>query len=482
MEKIKNFFFKNTSARQTVVKNTFWLFFAEIGIRLLKLVIFIYAARALGVSEWGVFSYAFALMSVFAVFSDIGINAVLTREAAKNNDHTPLIATGFFLKVLLSIVTSLALLSTILLVKNDPTTKSLIIVMTVILFLDSMREFGYNLNRAVEKMEIEAMGKIIPTVILVIAGIIFIHYDKTALSLAYAYAVSSFIAVIMMYASIRSNLKGYLSDFNKKLLLPLFHEAWPLAIVSVFGVLLSNADTVILGWFKNSTEVGLYAAAQKPVQIIYLIPSLISIALLPTLTRLSSIDKEKMRIGLSKAINTSFVIALPLATGAALLGNQLIVLLFGDAFIKAGSIFAIMTAAVIVTTPGVIISDALFTEGRQKKTAVAIVIGTIANIILSFTLIPSMGMYGAAIAATGAQFASNGYIIFVSRKIPAIRFTLHIRKIVIASIAMAATILLLLPYLPFIALAILSVIVYGVILVLLKEESITDVKSALFQN
>jgi O-antigen/teichoic acid export membrane protein len=482
MEKIKNFFFKNTGTKQTVVKNTFWLFFAEIGVRLLKLIIFIYAARVLGVSEWGVFSYAFALMSVFAVFADIGINAVITREAAKNNDHTPLVATGFFLKVILSIVTSLALLSTILLVKDDPTTKSLIIIMTVILFLDSMREFGYNLNRAVEKMEIEAMGKIIPTIILVIAGIIFIHYDKTALSLGYAYALSSFVALIMMYINIKSNLKSYVNNFNKKLLVPLFHEAWPLAIVSVFGVLLSNADTVILGWFKSSTEVGLYAAAQKPIQIIYLIPSLISIALLPTLTRLSSIDKEKMRIGLGKAINTSFVIALPLAVGALLLGNQFIVLLFGSAFIKAGSIFAIMTAAVVVTTPGVIISDALFTEGKQKKTAVAIVIGTIANILLSFTLIPSLGMYGAAIAATVAQFVSNGYIIYISRTIPAIRFSLHINKIVIASVGMAVLIFLLRSYIPFVPLTLLSVITYVIILFLLKEKTLKDVKSALTQN
>jgi len=52
MEKIKNFLFKNTSTKQTVAKNTAWLFIGEMLGRILKLVVIVFATRVLGVNGW----------------------------------------------------------------------------------------------------------------------------------------------------------------------------------------------------------------------------------------------------------------------------------------------------------------------------------------------------------------------------------------------------------------------------------------------
>ena len=60
MQKIKNFLFKNTNTKQTIAKNTFWLFFGEIIGRILKLGIVVFATRKLGVEGWGLFSYSLA--------------------------------------------------------------------------------------------------------------------------------------------------------------------------------------------------------------------------------------------------------------------------------------------------------------------------------------------------------------------------------------------------------------------------------------
>ena len=62
-KKIKQFLFKNSSAKQTVAKNTFWLSVSNFGGRIIKAVIIIYAARVLGTAGYGVFSYALTLAS-----------------------------------------------------------------------------------------------------------------------------------------------------------------------------------------------------------------------------------------------------------------------------------------------------------------------------------------------------------------------------------------------------------------------------------
>jgi len=71
IRKITSFLFENRGTRQRIVKNTFWLFAGELFGRVLRAVIVIYAARALGVTEYGIFSYAVTLAAFFSIFSDI---------------------------------------------------------------------------------------------------------------------------------------------------------------------------------------------------------------------------------------------------------------------------------------------------------------------------------------------------------------------------------------------------------------------------
>lgn len=67
LKRIKSFLFENQTVRQTVAKNTFWLTVSNVGGRLLRAVIIIYAARVLGAGEWGAFSYAITLAAFLTV-------------------------------------------------------------------------------------------------------------------------------------------------------------------------------------------------------------------------------------------------------------------------------------------------------------------------------------------------------------------------------------------------------------------------------
>src|SRR3989344_4002237 len=108
VKRIKDFLFQNASTRQTIAKNTFWLAVSNIGGRLLRAAIIIYAARVLGTAEWGIFSYAISLVTLITVFTDAGISPLLIREAAKSIDNPEhqrkIISTSFILKGALILV------------------------------------------------------------------------------------------------------------------------------------------------------------------------------------------------------------------------------------------------------------------------------------------------------------------------------------------------------------------------------------------
>ncbi len=417
MRRIIKFLFLNTNNNQIIIKNTIWLFLGEFGIRILKLFIFIYAARKLGAEEWGIFSYTMALMSIIAVISDIGINSVLIKKIAGQKENNVYISTGIILKIILSLLSSIVFISLIFLIKNQNPIKILIPIMSIVLFIDSLREFGFTLNRIFEKMEIEAIIKLFTTIILVIFSFIFIRYNNTAISLSYSYLVSGIVGLLIAYFFSKKYIIKPIKNFDKKLLLPIFKEAWPLAIFSIFGIIITNIDTIILGLYKNSYSVGIYSVAQKPIQLLYLIPSLIGTVSLPIFSRMILVDKEKIDDLLKKLFKFIYLFIIPVTLIGILFGKQIMLFLFGLEYTKSGDLFKIMILAIPFMSAGIILSNILFIKGYQKKIAKSIIIATLVNFILCIILIPKIDFYGAAISITISQIINNFLIIWDARKL-----------------------------------------------------------------
>ena len=91
--------------------------------------------------------------------------------------------------------------------------------------------------------------------------------------------------------------------------------------------------------------------------------------------------------------------------------------MFGSQYIESIPLFKIMGLAIITGAPGLIISTAIFSIGKQKELVQFIVISLLLNIILCLILIPKIGIYGAAISVTLAQTIGNIFLIIKSRRI-----------------------------------------------------------------
>jgi len=418
INRLKNFLLKNTSNKQTVAKNTIWLTVGEIGSRLLKLFVFAHAARVLGVNEWGIFSYGLALIGIFSILSDVGVNSILLREVAKKTkDIGTYISTGFFIKITLSFISALLLLGTTLFIDNEAI-KSLLPFITIVLFIDSTREFGFALNRASEKMETEAIVKLLTNALLLVTAIITIKQSPTAISLTVAYIVSGVLSLILLSYILRKYFSDLTFSFNTPFIKKMFIEAWPVGVVAIYGTILSSIDTIILGWIRPATEVGYYAAAQKPLQLLWLVPGLLGTALLPTLSRIATQDTQKFSSVLSRTISAAIAVMVPMVLICILFANFIIVLLFGINFAPAAPLLQISAIGALAIIPSIFISNALLAYGKQKLTIRFIALGALSNIVISFLLIPYYGMYGAAISYTLSQIISNVFIVQQTKNIP----------------------------------------------------------------
>ena len=293
MSKIKEFLFKNKNTRQTVIKNAFWLSAGQIGSRLFRAFIIIYAARLLGAAEYGVFSYIVGLAGFFTVFSDVGINTILTRTISQKPAEAPYyFATAFWIKIGLLAITALLLVSITPYFSKIEAAKVLIPFVALLVVFDGFREFCSAFFRGKEKMELEALLTIVTNVAITVLGFVILYYSATAEALTKAYVLSASAGTILGIIILRNQFARVFSFFKRQLLAPIIKAALPVALLAIIGAFMLNIDIIMLGFYRSAEEVGLYSASQKIVQVFYMLSAILAVTLFPVFSRLVSQQKK----------------------------------------------------------------------------------------------------------------------------------------------------------------------------------------------
>lgn len=465
--------FTNQTTRQTIAKNSFWLSISNVGGRFIKAIIIIYAARVLGVERWGVFSYAVTIVAFFSIFIDLGINSILVRELTRADglkEKSQILSTSLTIKTVFLAVGVFFIIFVVPHIINVQGVKEIIPIVVFILIFDGLREFGFALNKTYEKMEREAGLFLLTNIAIVVLGFVFLSIRPSVKSFAVAYALGTGLGVIATAFVLRDKLRRIFSDFCFKLVKPILSTAWPFAISGVLGILMINTDILLIGVLLSAKDVGLYSASDRIIQILYLIPSVISVSVLPLFSRIAGEDNVKMRRVMENIIGVTMLVAIPISIGGAILGENIISFLFGSAYSGATLTFRILILTLMINFPAVILSSAIFSYNHQKSLIVNSVIGGFSNVLLDLILIPRFGITGSAVATLIAISLSNVYLWNRMKRINYFKITHVLKKIVMATLAMAIVTFVLLVFKTNLLVNIgASILVYFGVLYLIKE-------------
>jgi len=476
--RIKSFLLENKTPQQTVAKNTAWLSISNFGGRLIKAAIIIYGARVLGAAGYGVFSYAVTLAGFFTLFVDPGINSVLIRESAKATpeERRSLYATTLLMKAVIIAASMLIVITVAPLFSTLPGAKILLPFVALIIVFDSIRGFISSIFDAEEKMEWDAAAFLAANVGIVVFGFIFLLHSPTPLAFTGAYVLGAAVGMTVSIWLLRKRIRSMLSGASVKRMVAILKTAWPFAITGALGILLTNTDILVISWMRSATEVGIYSAAIRIVQVLYLVPGIIQITMLPLFARLAKRDSTKFRIALERTVSFIFLVSVPISLGGAILGAGIMRLVFGPEYVTGGLSLSILMFTLLFDYAAVVISSAIFAYDHQKSLIVSSAIGGIGNILFDLLLIPHWGMAGSAVATLLASILSNSYLWYALKKINPFSILPHVRKIFVAGACMAAiTALLSVAHVNTIINIAISGMVYFGILVLFKESLLREV-------
>jgi len=197
----------------------------------------------------------------------------------------------------------------------------------------------------------------------------------------------------------------------------LFFFSFPLIFAGLAGLIVSWTDTLMLGYFCTSSEVGIYNAAMPTARLLALVLNPVGIIFMPVVTELYARSKiDDLRNTYSSVTKWVFVIILPGFLLMSLFSTSIIRIMFGSEFIGGAMALSILAFCNFVYAMIGLAGSILTTYGRTKIIMGCSFAGAGSNVLLNFILIPMYGVNGAAIA-TGSSAVLMGilYLFFVYR-------------------------------------------------------------------
>jgi PST family polysaccharide transporter len=183
-----------------------------------------------------------------------------------------------------------------------------------------------------------------------------------------------------------------------------------------------NLNQLVLKHFCGAAELGGYAAAWQIACIATLLLSQISRIGNPAtarITRQGTQKNEQLRFLLKYSL-VMFLAALPIAIISIAFPEFILTTIFKSEYAAAASSLRVFGFYLLVFSPSIVAAQYVISSGMEFLYSSSVVVGTLFNFVLCFTLVPKLGGIGAAISLLPAHGITMGmYWVIV---------TWHIRK------------------------------------------------------
>ncbi len=403
---------------QAILANTGWLFADKILRMGVGLFVGVWIARYLGPEQFGLWNFAMAFAALFGAFATLGLDGIVVRELVKNPERqNELLGSAFALKLIGGAVTLLIALIAISLVRSgDALTLWLVGLSAAGFIFQSVNVIDFYFQAKVQSRYTvyAANGAFVLMTLVKIALLL-----TSAPLIAFAWAGLGEIALtaIFLLAAYRFNHHNMREwRYDGRVARELLKASWPLILSGLAIMIYMRIDQIMIGQMLGDKEVGLYSAAVRISEVWYFIPMAIVSSVFPAIIAAKQQNETLYLQRLQKLYDLMVMLALSVAIPLTFLSDWLIVALFGEAYLHAGSILAIHVWGGVFVFLGVASGKWFLTENLLRFAFYRTLLGVLLNIGGNYVLIPLYGIAGAAVATIISQSAATYFFDIVNAK------------------------------------------------------------------
>lgn len=203
------------------------------------------------------------------------------------------------------------------------------------------------------------------------------------------------------------NIKSDISQFAK-----------PLLYASILMWILSTSDQFIINFFKGEKATGLYLTGYTiPFQLITLFTTALMLSFEPKVALFYANENQKAIYDMFKKYFTSIgIIGIPVIILGSYYAADVYKLIYNVRFWSSSFLFPFIVSASFFWSLYKAMYQNLIVRGKTKLIFIILLVTAILNVVSNLVLIPSYGLYGAAISTMIAYLALVIQSYLVTRK------------------------------------------------------------------
>lgn len=397
---------KNTAARYTIstmkavniAKNTSYFTLALILQKVISFSYFIILARNIGPEDLGKYYFAISFTTIFAIFIDVGITAVLIREIAKARERAEYyVRNTVGLKLALALV-SFGVVAILINVMDYPAiTRDLVYLSSLAMILDSFTLTFFGIARGFHNLKFESVAVATYQALILALGAAALYSGMGLRWLMAATVMASSLNFLYAAAVVRKKWKLSLwPAFDQEVLRGLLAMSVPFALFGIFQRMYTYFDSILLSVLAGDRYVGLYSVAFKITFALQFLPLAFVASLYPAMSSYFADNPKRLAVTFERAMNYLVVIGLPIAVGIVMLAGQIMVI-FKEGY--AGSVLPlqIIIASLPFMFAGYPVGSLLNAAHKQTVNSINMAVVLATSIGMNLLLIPRYQAVGASV-------------------------------------------------------------------------------------
>lgn len=398
----------NNASIKKYFLNSSWMMAEQVAKIFSGIFVSIYIARYLGPESYGVVSYALAITAFTMTLARMGMDSILVRELIlSGNKKNEIMGTAFWLMFLSACVCYIGLFLILSVTNESEKIIKYILISSTGSFFTSLLVIDYYFQSEV-KAKLATISKSIAIIISAIIKLILIWLNSDILYFIIASVLDhTIIGILLLITYKKFNDFYFFKHFNIAVAKKLLKSAWPMIISAVAVIIYMKTDQIMIRIMIGIKEVGVYSAAMQIFSAWFTIPYIITISLLPAISKLKQGNKIIYERRMTQLFSLILWLSLIALAGSLVLGDFMITLAFGKSYEGASLVLKISMITAIFAAIGSVSARYFTIENMEKKLALRTFLAAIINIALNLFLIPIYGIYGAAISTLLCTFFAN---------------------------------------------------------------------------
>jgi O-antigen/teichoic acid export membrane protein len=380
-------------------RNFFYLTVSNLLSPLFSMALVLAISHLQGVEMLGKYSLLMTVFILGQACGSLGLPVIITREVAQEHAR----AGHYFVNatLLTTAIVTVFLLGAVPIAHRMFDEREMQVAMSLVLvtFLPSVvMGYGEAVLLALERAgDFVAVG-LAENIVRACVGAALVARGYGIISLACSILAMRLLAVVGLLVMLRRLGVSLRARPDRALWRELLRVLPVVGSIPVVNQLYARSDMFLLSWFGTWSDVGLYSAGLRLVDLARTLPPAYGKAVYPILSRLRGVHDGEFAEVSRRAVRQSVLVVAPATFVLAGFANVLVPTIYGAKAAGGEHSLAVLAWSLLPLGAACALAQVLFAAGRQAVDLRVNVIATVVSVGTNLVLIPRFGAVGAALA------------------------------------------------------------------------------------